>query len=214
MQPYIYKITRLTLMPLIIVADFLQTHLTKHFTPMNMGPVSTDKFKKFLKDSFKKNSYILDFGCGVGYFSELFNPKKYIGIDINKNFIKLAKSRYSKYNFFNFEEKFILKNYKNKINGILINNVIHHLNNKQIENNFLFLKKNCKKNTSILIVEPLLVNNFFSVEFFMKTLDIGNYIYTKKETIKRLKKFVNIKNVNVKKFSIGKTLILKCNFKK
>ena len=108
----------------------------------------------------------------------------------------------------------MLKNYKNRINAILINNVIHHLNNKQIENNFLFLKKNCKKNTSILIIEPLLVNNFFSVEFFMKILDIGNYIYTKKETIKRLKKFVNIKSINVKKFSIGKTLILKCNFKK
>ena len=47
----------------------------------------------------------------------------------------------------------------------------------------------------------------------MKALDIGNYIYSKKETIKRIKKFVDIKSVNVKKFSIGKTLILKCNFK-
>ena len=72
---------------------------------MNMGPVSTEKFKKFLKGCFKKKSFILDFGCGAGYFSTLFDPKKYVGIDINKSFINLAKSKYVNHKFYNFDEK-------------------------------------------------------------------------------------------------------------
>ena len=112
---------------------------------MNMGPVSTDKFKRFLKNCFKEKSFILDFGCGAGYFSTLFNPNKYVGIDINKSFINLAKSKYINHKFYNFSEKEKLKKYKNKINFILINNVIHHLNKKQLKENFSFIKKIVKK---------------------------------------------------------------------
>ena len=137
MQPKIYIYTRLFLFPIIIIADFFQNYFTKYFTPMNMGPVSTDKFKKFLKSCFKQKSFVLDFGCGAGYFSTLFNPKKYVGIDINKSFINLAKTKFINHRFYNFDQKKLLNKYKNKIDYILINNVIHHLNKKQFVEQFL-----------------------------------------------------------------------------
>ena len=77
---------------------------------MNMGPVSTDKFKNFLRSCFTKKSFVLDFGCGAGYFS-LFNPKKYVGIDINKA-INLAKTKFINYKFYNFDQKKLLKSIK------------------------------------------------------------------------------------------------------
>ena len=180
---------------------------------MNMGPVSTDKFKNFLKSCFKEKSFVLDFGCGAGYFSTLFNPKKYVGIDINKSFIKLAKTKFIKHKFYNFDQKKLLKKYKNKIDYILINNVIHHLNKKQLRENFLFIKENCKKNSTLIIIEPLMPKKFFSFEFFMKVLDIGNFITNQNGYKKRLKSYLKIKKIRIEKFSIGSTLILTCKFK-
>lgn len=212
MQSNIYIFTRFILFPIIVLANLLQNYFTKYFTPMNMGPVSTDKFKKFLKSCFIKKSFILDFGCGAGYFSTLFDQNRYVGIDINKSFINLAKDKYKNYEFYNFKEKSLLKKYKNKVNYILINNVIHHLNNKQIRKNFLFLKKNSQKNTTLIIIEPLLPKKFFSLEFFMKVLDIGNFITNQNGYIRRLRKYVKIKKIRVEKFSIGSTLVLTCKF--
>ena len=180
---------------------------------MNMGPVSTNKFKRFLKNCFKEKSFILDFGCGAGYFSTLFNPKKYVGIDINKSFINLAKKKFRNYKFYNFDQKKLIKKYKNKIDYILINNVIHHLNKKQLKENFLFIKKNCKKNTTLIIIEPLMPKKFLTLEFFMKVLDIGNFITNQNGYIKRLNRYLKINKIKVVKFSIGSTLILTCKFK-
>ncbi len=214
MQPKVYIYIRFILFPIIFVADFFQNYFTKYFTPMNMGPVSTNKFKKFLKGCFKKDSFILDFGCGAGYFSTLFDPKKYVGIDINKSFINLAKSRYANYKFYNFDEKKLLKEYKNKINYILINNVIHHLNKNQLKENFLFIKNNCNENTTLIIIEPLMPKKILSFEFFMKVLDIGNYITNQNGYKNRLEKHLKINKAKVEKFSIGSTLILTCKFKR
>ena len=214
MQPKIYTYTRLLLFPVIITADFFQNYFTKYFTPMNMGPVSTNKFKNFLKSCFTRNSFVLDFGCGAGYFSSLFNPKKYVGIDINKSFINLAKTKFINHKFYNFDQKKLLKKYKNKIDFILINNVIHHLDKRQLKENFLFIKKNCKKNTTLIIIEPLMPKKFFSFEFFMKVLDIGNFITNQNGYKKRLKSYIKINKIRVERFSIGTTLILTCKFKK
>ena len=116
--------------------------------------------------------------------------------------------------FYNFDQKKLLKKYKNKIDFILINNVIHHLDKRQLKENFLFIKKNCKKNTTLIIIEPLMPKKFFSFEFFMKVLDIGNFITNQNGYKKRLKSYIKINKIRVERFSIGTTLILTCKFKK
>ena len=88
-----FKITRFILFPIIIIADFLQNNFTNYFTPMNLGPVTTKSWSKMINNFFKKKDFVLDYGCGVGFFCRLFNHKKYLGIDINKNFIISAKKK-------------------------------------------------------------------------------------------------------------------------
>ena len=202
----IYKITRFVLYPIIIIADFFQNNFTKYFTPMNIGPVTTKNWSKIINKFFKKKDFVLDYGCGVGFFCKLFNHKKYLGVDVNENFILNAKKINTRYKFSNFKDN-VTKNYKKSINAILINNVIHHLSDKQVKESFRFIGKNSKKKSKILIIEPLYPTNFFSLQFFLKALDIGNYIRTKTDYIKILKKEVNMKESYKRKFGMSTAII-------
>ncbi len=201
-----FKITRFILFPIIITADFFQNNFTKYFTPMNVGPVTTKNWSKMINKFFKKNDFVLDYGCGVGFFCKLFNHKKYIGIDINKNFITNAKKINKQYKFMSFEDKNI-RRYKKHINSILINNVIHHLSDDQVSSTFNFIRNHSKKKSKILIIEPLFPTEFFSLQFFLKALDIGNYIRTKDQYLSILKNEINIKGSFKRKFGIGTAII-------
>ena len=76
----------------------------------------------------------------VPVFSNLFNPNKYLGVDINKNFIRVSKIKNQKYRY-RILEKDYLRGYERKINLIFINNVLHHLSDKQILDTFSYFKK-------------------------------------------------------------------------
>ena len=203
----LYKFFRFILFPIIIIADFFQNNFTKYFTPMNMGPVTSKGWSDLIRKFLLKNDFVLDYGCGVGYFCRLFNHKKYIGLDINKSFIKHAKKINRKYVFKNFQEGISTKN-KKKINAVLLNNVVHHLSDTQVAEAFLFFRNNTKKKTKILIIEPLFPTKFFALEFFMKVIDIGNYIKNKKEYLEMFSNYVEINKTQIKKFGIGTVLII------
>ena len=202
----VYKLTRFFLFPIILLADYLQTNYTKYFTPMNMGPVNEPIWKKTILKYLNSKNYVLDYGCGVGFFCKLFNSKKYVGLEINKNFIIRAKKINKNYNFFELQDKKIIT-YKNKINAIFINNVLHHMSDNQIHRTLKFLKKNSKKNSKFLIIEPLLPQNFFSTQFFLKALDIGNFLRTKEGYLKNLKR-VKILKVSQAKLGISNMIII------
>jgi len=213
----IYTITRLIMKPLILAVDYLQNNFTEHFTLMNVGTTEHKSYKDLIKKFFLKKDFILDCGCGVGHFCTLFNKKKYIGIEINNNFVKIAKQRNKKYLFDNFKGS-LIKNYKKKINAVLINNVIHHLAKKEVKKIFFYIKKNTKKNAKILIIEPILPINFFSIEFLLKVMDIGNYINDKKGYLKILEKYIKINKTLGMKFESNSffkssTLIINGNLK-
>ena len=91
MIKFLYKLFRFILFPVIFFADFLQNNLTSFFTPMNMGPVSRDSYSLFIKKNIKKKNFVLDFGSGAGFFSNLFNPRKYLGAEINESFVTVSK---------------------------------------------------------------------------------------------------------------------------
>tara|TARA_B100001057_G_scaffold283490_1_gene283854 strand:+ start:80 stop:715 length:636 start_codon:yes stop_codon:yes gene_type:complete len=205
---FLYKIIRILLYPIILLADFLQNNLTSKFTPMNMGPVSEDSYSSYIKNNINKKYYVLDFGSGAGYFSSLFNPKKYLGVEINKNFVNFSRKNKPNYKFRILKNNY-LQNFEKKINLIFINNVLHHLTDKQISETFLFFKKKLNRKTKVFIIEPLFPKTFPSLEFFLKVLDIGNNIKTKKNYLKLFKRLFKIENYNVRKVGIGSVLIIK-----
>ena len=196
----LYHISRFFLKPLIIPLDYLQTKFTKYFSLMNIGTTSTSTYNKMIKALFNKKDFVLDCGCGIGHFAKLFDTNKYIGLDINSNFIIQAKTQNPKHYFFSFEDKKILI-YKKKVSTILINNVIHHLSKDDMTRLFNYFKKNLvKKKIKVFVIEPIAPKNFFSFEFFIKAMDIGDYMNSYSGYLKVLGKFVIIKKHEKIKF--------------
>ena len=173
-----------------------------------MGPVSEDSYLLYIKKNIRKKDYVLDFGSGAGFFSNIFNPNKYLGVEINNNFVAVSKKNNKKYKYRVLKNNY-LRGYEKRINLIFINNVLHHLTDKQIIDTFSFFEKNLKKRTEVFIIEPLFPKTFFSLEFFLKVLDIGNNIKTKKNYLSLFKKVLSIKNYKVRKVGIGSVLIIK-----
>ena len=202
----IYKLTKITLYPIILVADYLQTNYPKFFTLMNIGPVNDPAWKRTILKHLSYKNYVLDYGCGVGFFCKIFNKKRYLGLEINRKFLQRAKKINKGYNFLELKDKKV-KKFKNKINAVFINNVLHHMSDNQINLALQFLKKNSKKNTKLLIIEPLLPKKFFSLQFFLKVLDIGNFIRDKKNYLRVLKKYIDIDSVFLKKFGISSVIV-------
>ena len=81
------------------------------------------------------------------------------------------------------------------------------MNDWQISKSLSLIKANCQRKTKILVIEPIYPNNFFSFEFFLKALDIGDYIRKKEGYLKILRRHINIKDINVRKFGIGTAVI-------
>ncbi len=202
----IYKLTRIILYPIILVADYLQTNYTKFFALMNVGPTNDPAWKRTILKHLGYKNYVLDYGCGVGFFFKIFNKKRYLGLEINRKLLQRAKKINKGYKFLELKDKKVTK-FKNKINAIFINNVLHHMSNNQINLALQFLKKNSKKNTKLLIIEPLLPKKFFSLQFFLKALDIGNFIRDKKNYLRVIKKYVDIDSVFLKKIGISSVIV-------
>ena len=203
----IYQFNRIIFKPLILIADYLQNNFTKNFSLMNVGTTQMESYKKLIKSFYKKNDFLVDCGCGVGHFCNLFDKKNYIGIEINNSFIKLAKLNNPKYIFDNFKGNKINK-FKNQINYVLINNVIQHLSKKDLASIFLYIKKKTnKKKIKILIIEPLIPKNFFSFEFFLKVMDIGDYMTGYTGYLSRLEKYAFIKQKKIIRFEANRYFI-------
>jgi len=202
----IYKLTRIILYPIILVADYLQTNYAKFFTLMNVGPVNDPAWTRMILKHLSYKNYVLDYGCGVGFFCKIFNKKRYLGLEINRKLLQRAKKINKGYKFLELKDKKVTK-FKNKINAAFMNNVLHHMSDNQINLALQFLKKNSKKNTKLLIIEPLLPKKFFSLQFFLKALDIGNFIRDKKNYLRIIKKYVNIDSVFLKKFGISSVIV-------
>jgi len=49
--------------------------------------------------SMFQNCKVLDVGCGYGRMAHIFKPENYLGIDISKEIIKLAKEKEPNYKF-------------------------------------------------------------------------------------------------------------------
>lgn len=91
----------------------------KNLTNSSTGFSINSQKRRFeiFSDHINDNSSLLDFGCNVGdFYNYLQNNKnniKYYGIDINEDYINIAKEKYKNNNNCNFLFENILKNCNN-----------------------------------------------------------------------------------------------------
>jgi ubiquinone/menaquinone biosynthesis C-methylase UbiE len=103
---------------------------------------------EYISKNIEKNSNVLDIGCGTGILGKFISKKcNYVGIDLNKKFLKFASKRGLKVfncNAFNF------KKYSRNIDTIVICDVLHHI----YPRHEILLEKIGKTAKKVIICEP------------------------------------------------------------
>ncbi|GAE00678.1 hypothetical protein CBO05C_0368 [Clostridium botulinum B str. Osaka05] len=146
-----------------------------------------------------KNKKVLDFGCGIGSSSYLFEPSNYFGVDCDDKRIKYAKELYPKYNFMTTKNK-LLPLSTNSVDYIIILSVLHHIPTEQLTNNLKEFKRVLKSNGSIIIAEPCFFPKEHIPNWFMSNFDKGRYIRTEDHYLEIFRK-ANYKTKVIKKYN-------------
>jgi ubiquinone/menaquinone biosynthesis C-methylase UbiE len=99
-------------------------HLLRKIPELNYGQT-----KKFIRGYFDNNQPTLDLGCGTAEFCRCFAPKNYVGLDVSPKYLTFAKRRHPEYLFtVAVGQRLCLRSLS--FPQILINGVIHHLNDE------------------------------------------------------------------------------------
>ncbi|MDK2919280.1 MAG: hypothetical protein PWQ37_2013 [Candidatus Petromonas sp.] len=158
----------------------------------------SNTLKSLLSDFDFNNKKVLDFGCGIGSNSLLFNPNCYIGIDCDSRRINYAKRLYTDYEF----RHFLGNNFSffdKSIDYILIMAVLHHISPVEISNYLQEFHRILKPNGKIIVIEPCLFEKSPLNNWWMTTFDKGKYICNEK-TYVRMFEENSYKVENTKRF--------------
>lgn len=156
--------------------------------------------KNIISENFRKDKQTLDFGCGIGQFSILFNPKNYHGADTDQKYINFCKENH-KGDFHIIKNNPPYKFKSKQFDQIFISAVIHHINKKILKNISKELKRILKDDGEIMIIDHYTKKNQKNLFCkFLINLDRGHYfrnpnkvkkIFSKEFKIKKIKTFKN-----------------------
>ena len=151
--------------------------------------------RKFINTHLEKYNCksIADFCCGTGDFAVCIPfQSTYLGIDMNKDFIKFSKNRYRKHK----NKKFLISNvinsllvYRKKFDGVLLISTLHHLSDNELS----ILLPNIKKITNkVVIIADIIPNPPHLLQKFFAKIDRGKYVRPKEEKLLILRKSFKI----------------------
>lgn len=149
--------------------------------------------KRFVIEALKKNNVksVLDIGCGTGDFA-VCTPKdaSYLGIDLNREYIKFAKHEYPSAYQFKYQDVTKKEFYKGKkYDAVLFVSMIHHLSQEELDEILPVVKKVTKK---IVVVADIIPAPEGILRKIMVKLDQGRFVRPEKEKEKILKKYFTI----------------------
>ena len=174
------------------------------------GRFSKENWNKYIKSIFKgvrikKNSNILEYGCGAGAFLSFWYKKKYYlnGIDYSKSLIAKGKKYFPKINF-RVGEISALESFHHKFDLIISHSVFQYFRNYKYANKLILkMLTKLKPNGYICILdipdkdkEKLYKENLkkeFSFEEFKKKYKKNKHIFYRKSFFRDLANKNNLK---------------------
>jgi 2-polyprenyl-3-methyl-5-hydroxy-6-metoxy-1,4-benzoquinol methylase len=78
----------------------------------------------FIADQIEENDFVLDLGCGTGLLADYLKAKRYLGMDVNKDFVRFAKSKghdVVNSDIFEFEK------YPGSVDVVVLVDMLHHI---------------------------------------------------------------------------------------
>lgn len=150
------------------------------------GPFINQKIAPFLNENSSKltsDKIIVELGCGPGINTSLFRETKYIGFDLNQNYILKAKKKYPNLNFFvsdvsslDWLEHLNELGFK-RVDYIFINSLLHHLEDSSLIQMFDNCLKIFDENSTLFITDLIRPEN--GIKKFLAENDRGKF--TRKE---------------------------------
>ena len=139
----------------------------------------------------KTKGVVLDVGCGPGNQSQKFSlSKKYIGIDISEVYISDANRLYGHFGeFFVLSVLEIDKIPDEKFDLVILNGVLHHLSDIEVNVFFEKIKKKLSKNGVVVTLDPTYVVGRYVANFIV-SLDRGLNIRRPSDLINLTEKYL------------------------
>ncbi len=132
--------------------------------------------KKIIREEFNfGESNVLDFGCGTGSNSILFNAENYLGVDVDRNRIIFAKEMFQRYKFDVIENN-ILPVKDNSFDVICVFATIHHIPDSIFQAYITEFERVLRPKGKIIVIEPFLSEKHKFNNWFMTTFDNGEFI--------------------------------------
>ena len=120
---------------------------------------------------------ILDVGCGPGYVVEYFPKSDYIGLDTDQNYIKYANHKYKhKGSFFCQELDDAAAKDLKPFDLIIMNGLLHHLNDTQVIELFQRAKRILKPGGKIVTLDGCYVKGQSRIAKKLLDYDRGKYV--------------------------------------
>lgn len=142
-------------------------------TPFNKPKIVA--IKRVLEKNQKLSGSVLDVGCGPGSNAPVFDEGyDYLGVDFNPKYIESASRIFPKMTFLVGDATKLELNGK-KFDIILINSLMHHLDNQGCHKLMTDLKPLLKDSGIITIQEPLIPQKNQRFMTLMMNLDRGDY---------------------------------------
>ncbi|MFC2128726.1 class I SAM-dependent methyltransferase [Bacteroidota bacterium] len=153
---------------------------------------------------------VLDVGCGIGQYA-ILTKKKYLGIDMDKKYINLAKQTYKN----NSLKKFLCEDLgKAKLSDAafdvsLLVDFTHHLSNEEL--NHVFVELNRITSKYIVISDPVKQSDKNLIGRFLTYIDRGNYIRAENHLINLIGNYFRLLEVKkVRSMGIESVSVLAC----
>ena len=166
------------------------THLfdpVQYFFNGNFWEVFCRRFSRYT------NGKVIDLACGTGEMRNWIKPESYLGVDLNRSYIRYAKKRYAKKDT-DFLVGDITKVKLNKrLSTAFIVSAVHHLSDKQLKDTFKNLKRQGIRN--IVIVDGYPRWPFTTVLSWLDAVLAGGKYFRKENEIASLvKTFYKVKS--------------------
>jgi len=185
-----------------------ENYLTTHFSTghnIKFNKKEYELYYRYFKKNYnqylpkKKDSLILDLGCGIGHFLYYLKKQRYsnyIGVDFGKEAIEFCKKNFGTDKIINSGAAEFLKKSKQKFDAIIFNDIIEHIPKKDLIPLLKLIKKNLNKSGVLLIKTPNLSNPITAGS--SRYIDFTHTLGFTEESLSQVLKLAEFKNIIIK----------------
>lgn len=136
--------------------------------------------ERMLKRCGRENGRILDVGCGPATNAAFFSKWDYLGVDLNPEYIKVAKTNFPGMRF-EVADAAALELNGEKFDVVLINSLMHHLNDAECGELLSGIRHTLGSDSAIIAQEPITPDENKRLMRFLMKNDRGDHFRTHDE---------------------------------